>query len=404
MVNWNKKFAGRTKHMKRSSIREILKLTQRPDIISFAGGLPAPELFPVDHIKEATDIVLSERGREALQYSMTEGMPELRDLLAQRMSSDKITLTRENVVIVSGAQQSLDLIGRVMLDEEDTVVAENPTYLGALQAWAPYNLNYLTIPTDENGLLVDYVEDALKKNPKMLYFIPTFQNPQGVTMSLERRIQLAKLLGEYGALLVEDNPYGELRYSGEHLPGIYELDAENLGINTLEGHVVYAGTFSKLLTPGLRIGWVAGPKDIIDKIVQAKQSADLHTSTFAQMVTYQAASDGFLDKHIANLREVYRERRDVMLAALDEHFPKEATWAKPEGGLFLMVYLPEGIDATELLKKAIEYKVAYVPGGDFHLGGGGKNSMRLNFSNAQPDMIREGIKRLGKLIKEAMKS
>lgn len=403
MVNWNEKFAGRTEHMKRSAIREILKLTQRPDIISFAGGLPAPELFPVDRVREASDIVLSERGREALQYSTTEGMPELRDLLAERMSNNTLTLSRDNIVIVNGAQQAIDLIGRVMLDDNDTIAVENPTYLGALLAWAPYGINYLSIPTDSDGLLVEHVEDVLKQNPKLMYLVPNFQNPQGVTLSRQRRESLVKLLAKYGALVVEDNPYGELRYSGESLPGLYEMDAENLGLSTLDGHVTYAGTFSKLLAPGLRIGWVAGPEPIVDRIVQAKQSSDLHVSTFAQMVAYEAARGGYLDNHIASLRKVYKERRDIMLAAMEQHFPEEAQWAKPEGGLFLMVYLPEHIDTTDLLKEAVGHKVAFVPGADFHLGNTGRNSLRLNFSNAQPEQIQEGIRRLGGLLKDAVK-
>jgi 2-aminoadipate transaminase len=403
MISWKEKFAKRTEHMKRSAIREILKLTQRPDIISFAGGLPAPELFPVDRIREASDVVLSERGQEALQYSTTEGVPELRDFLAKRMSNDTLKLSRDNIVIVSGAQQAIDLIGRVILDDGDAIAVENPTYLGALLAWAPYGINYLSVPTDSEGLIIDHVESVLKQNPKLMYLVPNFQNPQGVTLSKARRAALAKLLEQYGTLIVEDNPYGELRYSGESIPGLYEMDAENLGITSLDGHVAYAGTFSKLLAPGLRIGWVAGPEPIVDRIVQAKQSADLHVSTFAQMVAYEAARDGFLDEHISSLRKVYKERRDIMLAAMEEHFPDEAQWAKPEGGLFLMVYLPDHIDATELLKQAIAYKVAFVPGGDFHLGGSGHNSLRLNFSNAQPEQIQEGIRRLGGLLKEAMK-
>ena len=403
MVNWTEKFAGRTEHMKRSAIREILKLTQRPDIISFAGGLPAPELFPVERVREASDVVLSERGQEALQYSTTEGMPELRDFLAQRMSNDMLQLSRDNIVIVNGGQQAIDMIGRVLLDDNDVIGVENPTYLGALLAWAPYGINYLSVPTDSDGLIIEHVEDVLKQNPKLMYLVPNFQNPQGVTLSKERRVALVMLLEKYGTLVIEDNPYGELRYSGESVPGIYEIDAENLGIATLDGHVVYAGTFSKLLAPGFRIGWVAGPESIVDKIVQAKQSADLHVSTFAQMVAYEAASGGFLDDHIASLREVYKERRDIMLAAMEEHFPEEAQWAKPEGGLFLMVYLPDHIDATELLKEAIGHKVAFVPGGDFHVDGSGHNSLRLNFSNAQPEQIREGISRLGGLLKEAVK-
>lgn len=400
MIDWNKKFAGRTQHMKRSAIREILKLTQRPDIISFAGGLPAPELFPVERMKQAADVVLSERGPSALQYSTTEGMPELREAIARRMSTDKVTLTPEHVVIVSGAQQSIDLIGRVMLDGGDSIVVENPTYIGMLSAWRPYNLHYETIETDADGLLIDQLEAAFRKDPKLAYLIPNFQNPQGVTLSGERRVELVNLMNKYGVVVVEDNPYGELRYDGDPLPCLYELDAQANGLDN--SHVVYAGTFSKLLAPGLRVGWVAGPPPIIERVVQAKQSADLHVSTLTQLITCEMVCGDFLDGHVATLRKMYKERRDVMLAAMDEHFPREARWSRPDGGMFLMVYLPEYIDAGELLVEAIEHKVAFVPGVDFHLGGVGRNSFRLNFSNAQPDQIQEGIKRLGVLLQQAV--
>ncbi|NWG17532.1 MAG: PLP-dependent aminotransferase family protein [Chloroflexi bacterium] len=402
MVNWHDKFAERTTYMKRSTIREILKLTQMPDVISFAGGLPAPELFPLERVREAFRAVVEHYGPQALQYSTTEGINELRDWVAARMSRSGLTITRENVLIVSGAQQAIDLVGRVLLDDGDLLALENPTYLGMLLAWRPYNLRYAVIPTDRDGLLVDRLDKALIRRPKLMYLVPNFQNPQGVTLSWERREQLVECLAEYGAVVIEDNPYGELRYSGSDIPSLYEFDASFRGSHSLDGHVIYAGTFSKILAPGLRLGWVVAPTAVIDKLVQAKQSADLQSGTFAQYLAYEVCRDGFIEGHIERLRAVYRRRRDLMLAAMDRHFPEEARWSRPEGGLFLMVSLPEFMDTSELLKEAIRHRVAFVPGQDFHVEGG-YNTFRLNFSNAQPDMIEEGIRRLGQLLKEQVR-
>lgn len=401
MVNWNDKFAARTAYMRRSAIREILKLTQMPDIISFAGGLPAPELFPVERVREAACALLEKRGAESLQYSTTEGCNDLRDWIAARMSRNGIKVTRDNIQIVSGSQQGIDLVGRVLLNDGDHLVLENPTYLGMLVAWRPYSPRFSVIPTDADGLLVEQLEPVLRQNPKLMYLIPNFQNPQGVTLSHERRVELVKLLQRYGAVVFEDNPYGELRYSGEAVPSLLELDAQHRDGSLSDGHVIYAGTFSKILAPGLRVAWVAAPEAVIDKLVQAKQAADLQPNTFSQILTYEVCKDGFIDGHIQMLRSVYRERRDVMLAALEQYFPEEARWSKPEGGLFLMVSLPDDMDSTELLKEAINHKVAYVPGTDFYIDGG-HNTFRLNFSNAQPAKIEEGIRRLGVLLKDVI--
>lgn len=401
MVNWNDKFAERTAYMKRSTIREILKLTQRPEVISFAGGLPAPELFPLERVQAAARAVLEQRGQQALQYSTTEGCDELRDWVAARLSRSGLTITRDNVLIVSGAQQAIDLVGRVLLDDGDTVVLENPTYLGMLAAWRPYNLHYSVIPTDADGLLVDRLDKVLVRRPKLIYLVPNFQNPQGITLSWERREQLVECLVEYGAVVIEDNPYGELRYSGSHIPSLYEFDASCRGSRSLDGHVIYAGTFSKILAPGLRLGWVAAPTPVIEKLVQAKQGADLQSGTLSQLVAYETCKDGFIEEHIERLRAVYRQRRDLMLAAMEEFFPQEARWSKPEGGLFLMVSLPEFLDASDLLKEVINRQVAFVPGQDFHVEGG-YNTFRLNFSNAQPAQIEEGIRRLGRLLKDVV--
>lgn len=400
-MNWDTTFAARTAHMRRSTIREILKLTVLPEVISFAGGLPAPEYFPIERVRQATDTVLAERGQEVLQYSTTEGMLELRDFIAQRLSTPKLHLSADNVVIVTGSQQGLDLIGRVLLDEGDTVIVENPTYLGMLLAWKPLGVRFVPVSTDMDGMRVQELEPLLRQHrPKLVYSVPTFQNPRGVTLSETRRAELVRLVDYYGVPLVEDCAYSELRYSGDPVTSLLEMDAIHLHTDRLEGNVIYLGTFSKILTPGLRIGWVAAPSPVIEKVVQAKQSADLHTSTMTQFITYEMSQDGFLERHIQKLREVYRERRDVMLAAMEQYFPEEVKFTRPDGGLFLMAEFPEYVDAAELLKLAVEAKVAFIPGEDFYVGGIGRNTCRLNFSNQKPERIEEGIRRMGELLKD----
>jgi 2-aminoadipate transaminase len=399
-MSWNPRFAERTAQMKRSAVREILKLTAQPGMISFAGGLPAPELFPVDEIRNAADAILARTGPQALQYSETEGMAELRDWIAAQFSRPHRALTRAHVMITSGGQQALDLIGRVLLDTGDRVVVENPTYLALLSAWRPLGIEFLAVPADENGMRVDELEPLLRRQPKLVYSVPTFQNPQGTTLSLERRLKLVQLLRAHGVGLVEDNPYGELRYSSEALPHLFELDPG--GEAGTGSNVIYVGTFSKVLAPGLRVGWVIAAEEVIDKLVQAKQAADLHTSTLNQYLVCELARTGVIERHLPRLRSVYQERRDVMLDALASYFPREAAWTRPDGGMFLMVTVPAALDATEVLKRAVAQQVAFVPGEDFHLDGMGRNTFRLNFSNAQPARIEEGIRRLGGVLKEML--
>ena len=402
-MNWDALFAERTKQMKRSTVREILKLTSKPEVISFAGGLPAPELFPIERIREAADTVLSERGQEVLQYSTTEGMPELRQLIARRLSAGKFQISPDNIIVTTGSQQAVDMLARIFLDEGDRVIVENPTYVGMLTSWRPFHPNLTAVPTDDDGMIVDELEPLLKQNPKLMYAIPTFQNPQGTTLTRERRTKLAQLLAEYGTPFVEDNPYGELRYSGDEMPSVLEIEAEARGSAIVDGSVIYCGTFSKILTPGLRIGWVAAAYPVIDKLVQVKQATDLHTSTFNQFVSYEVARDDeFLAEHIKLLRNVYRQRRDLMMQTMEEHFPQEVTWTKPEGGLFLMVTMPAHLDAREVLKQALTHNVAFVPCDDFFIGGAGHNTFRLNFSNAGPERIVEGIQRLGAVLKDSV--
>ena len=402
---WAQRYALRTHGMASSAIRELLKLTQQPDIISFAGGLPAPELFPTERIKEACDVVLSEMGSQALQYSTTEGYPPLRELIARHMARYGIKVGIDNIVITSGSQQALDLIGKLLINPGDRILAENPTYLGALQAFNGYQAQYVTVPVDDEGLQVAQLEPALRTGPKFMYILPNFQNPTGVTLPLTRRYDLIALAEEYGIPIVEDDPYGQLRYEGDHIKPLVVLDAEYLaceGDGGYTGNVIYTSTFSKTLAPGLRLGWVVAPKDVVFRLVQMKQGTDLHTSTFDQMVAYETARGGFLDQHIRQIREVYGHRRNVMLKALEENCPPEVRWTHPHGGLFLWITLPEWMDSAELLKDAVQEKVAFVPGHSFHANGGGHNTMRLNFSNAGDEMIEEGIRRLGAAIKQRL--
>lgn len=403
-TSWEYRYAQRAKKMESSIIREILKLTQVPGLISFAGGLPAPDVFPVEEINAACTKVLNESGPSSLQYSPTEGYVPLREMIVRYSQRIGMNITIDNVQITSGSQQALDLIGKLFINPGDRILVESPTYLGALQAWNAYGADYVTVRSDENGMITDELEDALRAGPKFIYVLPNFQNPSGSTLSLERRKRLVELADKYGVPIVEDDPYAQLRYEGEHLPSVVDLDNQyrNNHKDEYYGNVIYLSTFSKTLAPGLRLAWVVAPKDVIRKLVQAKQGADLHTATFNQMVAYEVSKGGFLDRHIHKIREVYGERRRVMLEALDEFFPQGVKWTKPQGGMFLWVTLPEKINATDMLKRAVEAKVAYVPGEFFHPLGGGQNTMRLNFSNASPQNIIEGMRRLAEVIKKEL--
>jgi len=400
-MDWSKCLAQRTGLMQRSALREMMKSTSRPGIISFAGGLPAADLFPVARVKAALTAVLDEFGGQALQYSVTEGLPELRDWIACRFSNKQLQVARENVLITSGAQQALDLVGRILLEEGDRVILENPTYLALLSAWRPTGVEFLPAPCDARGLLVEKCKPLMKRRPKAIYCVPNFQNPQGTTLSLARRKRLVALAQEHSMAIVEDNPYGELRYIGSALPNMLELDARNLADSAFDSRVIYAGTFSKVMMPGLRVGWVIASRAVIEKLTQAKQASDLHTGTLSQHLAMELAKQGFLEEFLPVLLQHYGQRREAMLAALDKYFPKSATWTEPEGGVFLWVTLPKHIDASQLLPASLEQGVAFVPGEDFHLNGEGKNTMRLNFSNAPPTRIDEGIKKLGKLLQNS---
>jgi len=401
---WSQRYAQRTQRMQSSAIRELLKLTERPDMISFAGGLPAPEVFPVAEFQAACQRVLAEHGPQALQYSTTEGYRPLREMIARHMARYGIVVEPDNVLITSGSQQALDLIGKIFINPGDRLLVEKPTYVGALQAWNAYQAEYIAVPLDDNGLRTDDIETALRAGPKFIYVLPNFHNPAGVTMALERRQVLVELAHRYGVPIIEDDPYGQLRYEGDHLPPLVILDGRLHASEgaPYSGNVLYLSTFSKTLAPGLRLGWVVAPAEVIRRLVQAKQGADLHTSTLTQMVAYEVARGGFLDRHVRLIREVYRERRDAMLMALAKYFPTGVHWTAPHGGLFLWVTLPQPMDAAEILKAAIDERVAFVPGASFFPDGSGQNTFRLNFSNATPAKIDEGMRRLGGVLHRAL--
>jgi 2-aminoadipate transaminase len=406
---WQSRYAQRTKNVQSSTIRELLKLTQKPDIISFAGGLPAPDVFPLDRFQEACRRVLEANGHQALQYGASEGYEPLREMIARHISRYGIQARREHVLITSGSQQALDLIGKLMINSGDRVLVEAPTYLGALQAFTVYGAEYVSVPSDCDGLRTEMLEPSLRSGPKFMYVLPNFQNPGGTTLSDGRRHQLVLLADKYGIPIVEDDPYGQLRYEGEHLQPLVVIDRENLrrddGYSI--GNVLYLSTFSKTLAPGLRLGWIVAPPDVIAKLVQLKQGADLHTSTFTQVVGYEVAKDGFLDDHVKLIRKVYRQRRDVMLESLKKYFPPEVEWTHPQGGLFLWVTLPHGSDCRSLFELALKENVAFVPGDCFYAANGaseeGHRHFRLNFSYGQPEQIREGVRRLSVAVKAQLR-
>jgi 2-aminoadipate transaminase len=401
---WSQRFAQRTQRMTSSMIRELLKFTEQPDMISFAGGMPAPELFPLDEVVAAAERVLHTNGKQALQYSSTEGYRPLRDMIARHTERFGLRVSADNIMITSGSQQALDLLGKIFINPGDRILVEAPTYLGALQAWNVYGAEYVPVPVDEGGMIVSALEAALRSGPKFIYALPNFQNPAGVTLRADRRRRLVALADRYGVPIVEDDPYGQLRFEGTPLTPLVVLDGRDheMGDFCYRGNVIYLSTFSKILAPGLRLAWVVAPPEVIDKLVQAKQGSDLNTALLNQMLVYEVAQGGFLDRHISRLQTVYRQRRDTMLQAMAEHFPEGVQWTHPEGGLFLWVTLPEGLDSSQVLAAALQHKVACVPGAPFYPCGGGANTLRLNFSYSSPELIHEGIARLGQVLQEQM--
>jgi len=381
--------------MQHSTIREILKITKRPEIISFAGGLPAPELFPLEAFRESLNQALSEDSTGCLQYDVTEGYPPLKEFLCAWLSRHGLSCKPEEMMLTNGSQQALDLIGKAFLNPNDRVLVENPTYLGAIQAFNAYEARYTSVLMDASGLLMAETEQKIRKDhPKFAYVVPTFQNPSGITMTLERRKAFIKLAQKYKLPIVEDDPYGYLRFSGDIQPSLYSV-AKGRG-------VVYLSTFSKILSPGIRLGFVIAPPEIIRALVLAKQAADLQPNSLLQRAVYCYGKNGHLDRHIPFIIESYRQRAGTMLAAMDRYFPSSVRWIPPEGGMFIWCMLPNKISAAKLFKKALAQNVAYVTGRVFHANGGGDQTLRLNFTNSTPDQIEEGIKRLGKVFSEAL--
>ena len=391
------KLAERMEGMKASEIRELLKLTAQPEIISFAGGLPAPELFPVEEIAKVTTDLLAKEGRQLLQYATTEGRPSLRAKIAKRMADKYHTVVdKDDILITTGSQQCLDFCGKLFINPGDVVLCESPSYLGALNAFNAYQPKFVEVPTDNGGLIPEELDKILATTPncKFIYVIPDFQNPTGRTWSLERRKAFMEVVNKYDLAVVEDNPYGELRYEGEILPSLKSLDTKGL--------VMFLGTFSKIFTPGLRLGWVAAEHSLLEKFVQIKQSADLHTSNFDQGVVDAYIDNYDLDAHVKEIVALYKHRRDVILKAMEENFPAGCEWTHPEGGLFLWLTVPEGVSALKVFNKCIEAKVAGVIGDAFYPNGKTDRSMRINFSNMPDERIVEGINRMAKAIREAM--
>ncbi|MBI5543675.1 MAG: PLP-dependent aminotransferase family protein [Deltaproteobacteria bacterium] len=384
--------AKRMSAVKASEIREILKVTMRPEVISFAGGLPAPELFPTAELSRLAAKLIAERGARALQYSTTEGDPALRAAIAERSNRKWGTaLNPDEIMITTGSQQGLDLVGKLFLDEGDVVLCESPTYLGAISAWNVFRPRWVEVATDDEGMIPEALERALAttERVKLVYGIPNFQNPTGRSWSLVRRQQVLEILARHDVPFIDDNPYGEVRFEGHHLPGMQALVEA-------AGPVLTLGTFSKVLCPGLRIAWIAGPRALLEKLVILKQGADLHTSTLDQMLVaaYLEAED--LEANLAKINAAYRIRRDAMLGALEREMPAGVSWTRPQGGLFLWLVFPEGVDARALLKASLAHDVAFVPGGAFFPNGGHENTARLNFSNMPPHLIEEGIRRLAR--------
>ena len=387
--------------MNASAIREILKLVQNPEVISLAGGMPDPETFPVEDIKEIVQKVLNENSARALQYSSTEGLPDLRKCILDFLAKDNISGELDNIIISSGSQQGLDLVGKAFLNPGDIAIVELPSYLAALNAFRSYGGVLVGIPMDEDGMKMDVLEEKLTqlknsgKKVKFIYTISNFQNPAGVTLTLARRKKLIEIAHKFNVLIIEDNPYEKLRFEGESIPSIYSMEKN--------GSVISLGTFSKILCPGLRLAWILGNDEIIKKLVILKQATDLCTNIMGQLIAFEYCQSGKLEKRINSNVSIYRKKRDVMLNSLEKYFPTETSWTKPQGGFFVVASLPEYMDTGELFKQAIEENVAYVPGSPFFADGEGKNTMRLSFCYPSLEDIEEGIKRLGQVIKNNLK-
>lgn len=389
------KFASRMDQLKGSEIREFMALTAKPDIISFAGGMPAPELFPIEEAIEATVAVLKEKGQEALQYGTTEGYPRLREQIAERMKAKNgIDTDAQHIIVTSGSQEGLAFSAQVFLDKGDVVLLESPSYLGAINAFKTCEPEFVTIPTDEDGMLMDELESVLKttENVKMIYVIPDFQNPSGKTWSLERRKKFMEIVNRYEIPVIEDNPYGELRFEGEAEPSLKSMDTKGL--------VVYLGTFSKIFAPGYRLGWICAEDAVLAKYNFIKQAVSLQAPTISMLVTSKWLDMYDLDEHVDKIRECYKSRKNTMIDILRKELPASCKFTDPKGGLFTWIELPEGADAKALSMKCLEEKVAFVTGSGFYPDEGHANTLRLNYSNMPEERIVEGVTKLCRIIKE----
>ena len=402
MINIDKLYSDRAGKMRKSEIRELLKVTQDPEIISFAGGLPNPKSFPIKDLEGVITSVLENHGQVALQYGTTQGLRELREAVAERAYKDGMETTADDVIITSGSQQALDTVGKVFLNPGDTALVGLPTYLGGINAFRSYEANLTGIPLDKDGMRIDILEETIKKllkddiHPKFVYVVPTFQNPAGVVMPESRRKQLVDIANEYSLMIVEDDPYGKLNFDIPPVKPIKAFDDE--------GCVIYMSTFSKVLSPGFRLAWTIASEGLTRKMIICKQALDLCTNTFTQFIANEFIRSGSLDLHIMKICEMYKPKRDIMMSSMEKYFPEGYVCNKPKGGMFAWVTLPEGIDTETMFLDAIKEKVAYVHGKAFHVDGGGSRSMRLNFSYASNEQIEEGIKRLGNVIRKKLET
>ncbi len=401
MVNLDRLYSDRVGKMRKSEIRELLKVAQDPEVISFAGGLPSPKSFPIDDLQSIVHSVLQHHGKDALQYGSTEGLPVLREVIAERAIKDGMkNITKDNVIITSGSQQALDIVGKLFLNPGDTAIVGLPSYLGGINAFRTYESNLVGVPVDKDGMNMDLLEEKildLEKNdihPKFIYTIPTFQNPAGVVLSESRRKKMIDIALEHDLLIIEDDPYGKLRFDISAMKSIKALDDENC--------VVYMSTFSKILAPGFRLAWMIASDDVMRKVAVCKQALDLCSSTFGQFIANEFMRSGSMDLHIMRIIEMYKPKRDTMMNAMKEYFPEGYECNRPKGGMFAWVTLPEGIDTEIMFLDAIKQKVAYVHGKAFHVDGGGGRSMRLNFSYPTNEQIDEGMKRLGSVIEKKL--
>ena len=393
------KFSKRVPADGTDAVGAILKAAADPKIISFAGGLPAPELFPVEGMKEATDKVYAEHGQQALQYGAAKGVTELRELILKRVKEkENIDAKLENVMVTTGSEQAIDLVGKAFVNPGDTVLVEEPTYLCALDVFRSYGANFVSVPMDDDGMKMDALEEALKAHPEtaLVYTVPNFQNPTGRTMPAERRKKFAELAAKYDVPVLEDNPYGDIRFAGEHVPSVKSFDHA--------GKVFYMSTFSKILAPGFRLGWLVADPKVIEKLTVLKQSADLHTDNLVQYVVTEFFKENDVDAHVKEISDLYGKRKQLMIDGIKKYFPKDVKYTDPEGGMFPWVEVPGVTDTVELFKQCLEHNVAFVPGDPFFAGKPQPGTFRLNYSNMQEDQIEVGLKRLGEALSQVLEA